>query len=86
VIALALVIAGAALIGFIVMLGLLAFAQKLADRIADRRDAPVEGVARPHRTSRAWLLAVLSGGVTEETVKRHDVRKVQRRRLGRRPS
>lgn len=78
------IVAAAALIGFTGFVGLLALAQKLADKRADRRGVPIEGPARRRRTSRAYLLAILSGGVTAETVKSHDVRKVLRRRYGKR--
>lgn len=78
------VAAVAFLLVFVAALGVAAVTRKLLDKRADRRGVPIEGPARPRRTSRAWLAAVLSGGVTEETVKRHDVRKAMRRRLGKR--
>ena len=63
--------------------GLVALAQYGLDRRADDLELPIEGPAQPREASRAWLWAVLSGGVQAERVKRHDIRKVLRRRYGR---
>jgi hypothetical protein len=75
--------AAAMILLLIAGIGILTLAGRRLDKYRDDHGVPVEGPARPRRTSRAWLSAVLSGGVTVEQVKRHDVRKVQRRRLGR---